>query len=73
MSMLLKQILLSRLSLDTLQSDMNDLKKSLSTITLSLEKASQDLQQHMQGFIKVCYTANIKAFSEFLLTWYLIL
>jgi hypothetical protein len=56
----------ARLSLDTLQSDMNDLKKSLSTITLSLEKASQDLQQHMQGFIKEseCQLQDLEALME---------
>ena len=45
--------LLLRLSLETLQSDLNALKKQLTSVGKSLGNASEDLEQQMRDFIEV--------------------
>ena len=42
-----------RLSLDTLRSDLNDLKKKLTSVGWSLEEAQEDLKQQMADFVEV--------------------
>lgn len=49
----LKLVFAFRLSLDTLQADVNALKKKLTSVGWSLQESAEDLKEQMTGFIEV--------------------